>query len=175
MIISDTNSYHPTGSRKGFCHTVVTVQMTIRLLVLLLVTLPSIAQTTNFCDLLRQPEKYNGKVVKVRATYRYAFESSQLYCLDCSDKGKAWLNIPTDLDDLTEKLVEKMPKGAGIVNLTVEGVFEFGSTYGHLNGYRYQIRAQRIRDIAVIQKGMKDAALEKKAEEQWACGGTNPK
>ena len=54
-------------------------------------------------------------------------------------------------------------------------IFEFGSTYGHLNGYRYQITAQKIRNVAVVQKGMKDIAQEKKAEERWACGGTSPK
>ncbi len=87
----------------------------------------------------------------------------------------AWLAIPIDLDDLSEKAVKKMPKGAGIVNLTIEGIFEFGSTYGHLNAYRYQITAQKIRNVEVVLKGMKDIAQEKKAEERWACGGTSPK
>lgn len=36
-----------------------------------------------FCDLLRNAEKYNGKEVTVRATWRYGFEWSQFYCLDC--------------------------------------------------------------------------------------------
>jgi hypothetical protein len=68
-----------------------------------------------------------------------------------------------------------MPKGAGIVNLTVVGIFHFGKSYGHLNGYRYELIAQEIGDVAVIQKGMKDIAEEKKAEQQCACGGANPR
>jgi hypothetical protein len=129
------------------------------------------------CDLLRNPKQYDGQVVRVRATLRYGFEWNDLYCLDCLDKGRAWLNPSGEnenFDDL-EKAWKRMPKGAGIVNITVVGVFHFGATYGHLNGYRYEIVPREIRDIAVIQKGMKDTAQERKAEQKWACGGSNPK
>ena len=61
------------------------------------------------------------------------------------------------------------------VNLTVVGIFHFGTSYGHLNGYRYQLVAKEIRNVGAIQKGMKDSAEEKKAEEQGACGGVSPK
>jgi hypothetical protein len=74
------------------------------------------------------------------------------------------------LDDESEKAFKKMPKDAGIVNLTVVGIFHFGTSYGHLNGYRYELVAQEIRNVAVTQKGMKDIAEENKAHEQGACG-----
>ncbi len=128
-----------------------------------------------FCDLLRNADKYNGQLVKVRATFRYGFEWQQLYCLDCLDKGKEWLQVPVDLDDESEKASKQMPKGAGIVNLTVVGVFHFGTSYVHMNGYRYELVAQEIRDVAVIQKGMKDISEERKVERQWACGGASPR
>jgi hypothetical protein len=129
----------------------------------------------SFCDLVRNPERFKGKEVTVRATYRYGFEWEELYCLDCLDKGKAWLEIPADIDDASEKALKRAPKGAGIVNLTVSGIFESGSTYGHSNGYRYKFVARKISDAAVIVKGSKSPAQEKEAEKQWACGGTNPK
>jgi hypothetical protein len=129
----------------------------------------------SFCDLVQNPEKFNGKEVTVRATYRYGFEWEQLYCLDCLDKGKAWLEIPADIDDASEKAMKQAPKGAGIVNLTIQGTFMSGGTYGHLNGYRYQFVAKEISNVAVVLKGMKSLAEEKEAEKQWACGGTNPK
>lgn len=134
------------------------------------------AQTAvKFCDLLRNPEKYRDQKVRVRATFRYGFEWQQLYCLDCLDKGRAWLELPDDMDDESDRVSKKMPKGAGIVNVTVVGIFHFGSSYGHLNGYRYELIAQELRDLAIIQKGMKDPATESKAEQQWACGGAKPK
>ncbi|MBZ5524413.1 MAG: hypothetical protein LAP21_19420 [Acidobacteriia bacterium] len=128
-----------------------------------------------FCDLIRSPEKYNGKEVTVRATYRYGFEWSELYCLDCLDQGKAWLDMPTALEDTSAKSLKKMPKGAGIVNLTVQGVFVSGGTFGHSNAYRYKIEPTKISDVAVLQKGMKSPEEEKNVEKRCACGGTNPK
>lgn len=127
-----------------------------------------------FCDLLRNPEKYNRQEIRVRATFRYGVEWSELYCLDCLDKGKAWLDIVA-LDEASERALRKLPKDAAIVNLTVEGKFMSGSTYGHLNGYRYQIVADKISDAKVIQKGSKSRAKEEIAEKHWGCGGTNPK
>lgn len=122
--------------------------------------------TVTFCDLVRNPEKFNGEEVTVRATYHYGFEWQQLYCLDCLDKGKAWLEIPADIDSASEKAMKHAPKGAGIVNLTVSGTFMSGSTYGHLNGYRYQLVARKISNVSVVLKGMKTAAEEQAAEKR---------
>jgi hypothetical protein len=134
------------------------------------------AQTAmTLCELLRNPNKYAGQSVKVRGTFRYGFEWAQFYCLDCLDRGKAWLTMSSDMDDKSDKVGKKMPKFAGIVNLTVVGVFHFGTSYGHMNGYRYELIAQQIRDVAVIQKGMRPLAEEAKAERQWACGGVHPR
>ena len=128
-----------------------------------------------FCDLVRSPQEFKGKEVTVKATYRYGFEWQEFYCLDCLDKGKAWLEIPVDIDDASEKAMRRAPKGAGIVNLTVRGTLFSGSTFGHLNGYRYKLVAKNISSVAVIVKGAKSVAEENAAEQRWACGGTNPK
>jgi hypothetical protein len=143
--------------------------------VLLLIPFGFSEPPTTFCDLLRNPEKYDGKEVTVRATWRYGFEWSQFYCLDCLDKGRAWLEMPSDLDDVSTKILSRKPKGAGIVNLTVQGVFMSGGHFGHLNAYPYQLVARRVSNVAVVLSGMKDAAKEKEAEKRWACGGANPK
>ena len=130
---------------------------------------------TAFCDLLRNPEKYNGSEVTVRATWRYGYEWSQFYCLDCLDKGKAWLEMPYERDEASSKTLRAIPKGAGIVNVTVRGVFMSGGHFGHLNGYPYQIVARQVSNVAIVLKDMKNMAKEKEAEKQWACGGANPK
>jgi len=121
-----------------------------------------------FCDLVRSPEKYTGKQVTVRATYRYGLEWSELYCLDCLDKGKVWLDMPIELEDTSAKTLKKLPKGAGIVNLTVQGVFVSG-------GSIYKIEPSKISDVVVLQKGMKSPKEEKSIEKRYACGSTNPK
>ena len=145
------------------------------LIACLLATAVQSQTPVSFCDLVRNPEKYDGKVLSVRATYRYGFEWQQFYCLDCLDRGKAWLEIPSDLDNTSEKALRRAPKGAGIVNLTVEGVFVSGGRFGHMNGYPYKFVVHKVRDVAVVLKGMKGLAEEEKAEKQGACGGSNPK
>ena len=129
---------------------------------------------TTFCDLLKNPEKYNGKEVTVRATWHYGFEWSQFYCLDCLNEGKAWLEVPSDLDQASTKALKQIPK-AGIVNITVQGVFMSGGHFGHLSGYPYTLVVRKVSDVAIVLSGMKKAEEEKQAEKRWACGGENPK
>jgi hypothetical protein len=145
------------------------------LIVCLLAAAVQSQASVSFCDLVRSPEKYDGKVVSIRATYRYGFEWQQLYCIDCLDRGKAWLEIPPDLDNTSDKALRRAPKGAGIVNLTVQGVFVSGGRLGHMNGCPYKFVVHKVRDVAVVLKGMRELAEEEKAEKQWACGGSNPK
>ncbi len=49
-----------------------------------------------FCELLRNPKLYDGQLVKVRATLHYGFDWSDLYCLDCRNKGLACLDPSGD-------------------------------------------------------------------------------
>lgn len=126
------------------------------------------------CDLLGSPEKYNGKVVTVRGTYITEFERSEIHCLDCLPL-KGWLEFSEHMDKASEKSWKRIPKEGGIVNLTVQGVFESGSSYGHLNGYQFQLTAQKISDVVVVQKGVKSHEEQEDADKKWGCGGTNPK
>ena len=158
---------------KWFPEPVMRISLTI---VLFMLAGSAYAQPSvvTFCDLLRHADKYNGKEVSLRATYRYGFEWQELFCLDCMDKGKAWLDIPSDLNDASARSLRKAPKGAGIVNLTLQGIFVSGGHFGHM-GYQYKIVAHEIRDVAILQKGMKSLSEEEKIEKRWACGGSNPK
>src|SRR5215470_16119243 len=88
----------------------------------------------DFCEVLAHPELYARKEVTVRATHRYGFEWSTLYCLNCPEKGRVWLDFSEDLDEASRDSLKAAPKGAGIINLTVTGSFSSGGGYGHLNG-----------------------------------------
>jgi hypothetical protein len=126
-----------------------------------------------FCDLVRNPTKYNGHEVTVRASYNYGFEWQELYCLDCLELGRAWLEIPENLDAASEKALKRMPKAAGIVNLTVRGVFYSGGhDYFH---YRYKFVATEISDVVVVVKGERVSDKKKAAERRLACGGSDPR
>jgi hypothetical protein len=143
--------------------------------VLMLIPFGFSEPATTFCDLLRNPEKYNGKEVTVRATWRYGFEWSQFYCIDCSLKEMTWLDVSSELDDESTKALKRIPKGAGIVNITVQGTFRSGGHFGHLDGYPYEFIARKLSRITIVSKGMKGIKEEEEAERRWACGGSNPK
>jgi hypothetical protein len=141
------------------------------IMLVFILTGAAVPQTAvTFCDLVRNPKKYNGKQVVVRATYRSWLETSHLYCLDCLDQGKVWLEMPIELEDTSAHALNKMPK-AGIVNLTVQGVFFSGGSFGHQNGYQYKIEPNKISDVVILQKGLKPPQEEKRVEKKWACGG----
>ncbi len=123
-----------------------------------------------FCDLVRDPAKYNGRTVEVRATYRYGFEWHEFYCLDCLDKGKAWLELPDDMDDASLKELKRAPKGAGIVNVTVRGVFLSRGREGRL-----ELIASSVTQVVTLSKGMHNRAEEERVERHRACGGANPR
>ena len=126
---------------KWFPEPVMRISLTI---VLFMLAGSAYAQPSvvTFCDLLRHADKYNGKEVSLRATYRYGFEWQELFCLDCMDKGKAWLDIPSDLNDASARSLRKAPKGAGIVNLTLQGIFVSGGHFGQ-HGIPVQNRGAR--------------------------------
>jgi hypothetical protein len=121
---------------------------------------------------MRYPQTYNGKTVKVRATWVYGFEWSYLHCLECD--GRVWLDT-SELDEPSEKTVKHTPKYAGIVNMDVEGVFQSDGSFGHLNGYKYQLRAHALSNPAVISKGMKAREKELEIERKFACGAAEPR
>ena len=132
----------------------------------------AIAQATRLCELIRNPEKYNGKLVRVRATWVYGYEWSYLHCLDCDQP--VWLDT-SELDEKSEKTLRHKPKGAGNVNVDVEGVFQAGGTFGHQNGYKYQLTAHTVANPAVILKGMKTRDKVLEIERKFGCGGAKPR
>jgi len=130
--------------------------------------------SVTLCDLIREPERYNGAHVIVRATWKHWFEISQLYCLDCNDKGRVWLEFSDDLARASRRALKSGPN-EGVVNLTVDGVFRSGGGFGHLAGYQYKFTAAKVSNVALVVKGLAGPDVTEKAEKQWACGGTTPK
>src|SRR3712207_4532748 len=49
-----------------------------------------------YCDMLANAQDYDGKEVSVRASYRYGFEWQELFCIECRNLGKTWLDFDQD-------------------------------------------------------------------------------
>ena len=111
--------------------------------------------SVEYCELVKNPEKYDGKEVTVRATYRYGFEWSEIFCLDCRDIGKTWLEIG-DVTKKSEKTLKKFPKDDGTINALFTGKFESSKgSYGD-GGYRFRFVLKEISQAKLLTKSGAD-------------------
>lgn len=111
--------------------------------------------TVDYCDLLRKPELYDQKVVRIQAIYRYGYEWSELYCPDCLTEGRTWV----DFDELSEtctksevakKIDDNGFKGRTASVLIVGKFYGSGSGYGHMNAYQFKFLASCVEQAKVI-------------------------
>lgn len=110
--------------------------------------------TVRFCDLVRNPTKYEGMKVTVRASLRTDFEFDEIFCMNCLALGRTWPEfVGEDAWEGSKRPLKKLPS-AGIINATFDGVFESRTgAYGHMNLYRFQLRVTSMRDVSVIYRG----------------------
>jgi hypothetical protein len=116
------------------------------------------APTVDFCDLLHNHNLYDGKMVRVSATYFGMFEGSGLYDLRCNDtEGSCSVRFDDYLDDDSYRELGKTlsdennvswdsEHGASRSNVTVVGRFHAakGGGYGHLNGSSFEFAIAKI-------------------------------
>lgn len=106
---------------------------------------------TSFCDLVRKPYEYGGRRVRVRATHRFAFEASELYCLGCIDRGRVWLDASPNLSRRDAKKLTSHHSSTS--NILVEGKFVTeGGPFGHSGAYRYKLVAERFLKIERVAR-----------------------
>jgi hypothetical protein len=115
--------------------------------ILAAVGIPNVA----FCDLLKNPQLYNGKVIRTRAVFRRGGEeTADFYCPDCLDTGRVALDIDDRYESCTKaKLREKFRKD-GMYSVVMTGKFyvaEPGLGYGHLGKYHFKFVVSCIEKI----------------------------
>ena len=109
-------------------------------------------ETVACCDLIANAEKYNGKTVSVNATYRYGFETQEIYCIGCREVGKTWLEIGFDLPVSSKKLIKKFPKDNGTINAVFSGKFESSDGPFGDGGYRFRLVLHEIAESKIVTK-----------------------
>ncbi len=127
------------------------------LLVLVLFLLPqgkdqTAVEMVSFCDILRSPEKFDGKQISIVASYRFGFEWQELLCISCRGKNKVWLELGDDHPRSLERQLRQLPKNQGIVNGVFTGIF-IGkpSAYGD-GGYHYQLELLRLTNVTMVSR-----------------------
>ena len=109
--------------------------------------------TVTYCDLVRNHQLYDGKEVTVRATYRYGFEWSEIYCLNCLNIGRTWIEFDESVPEAALKRFK--PNGAigRTVNAVFRGSFHSGEMhYGHESQYRFKFLVKSVRAVHAVYK-----------------------
>lgn len=122
----------------------------------------------SYCDLIRSPTNYEGKDVTVRASYRYGYEWQELFCLNCLDLGKMWLEFSDDLTKDSKRRLNILPKHQGTMNATFSGIFHSG-TYGD-GSYRFQLTVKSITEVKLVSRTGWDPNLLPPDKRKKLCG-----
>jgi hypothetical protein len=126
-------------------------------------------ETVSYCELIKNPSKYDHKIVRVRAIYFTAFENTLLYDQTCEpgkpptapDKVPAetwaeWDKSFVSKGDSEEAKLNRQLNGFGRKDVTLIGKFnstnEHNDTnqpnlFGHLNCCQFQFQIMRLEAI----------------------------
>jgi hypothetical protein len=117
------------------------------------------------CDFFNSPEKFVDKPVKIKTIYRYGFESTEFYSLNCSAEKRVWVET-TEKKCSESDEVDKMDfagQGGRTFGVVARGTFfNEGKKYGHLNNYDFLFkidcleRAKFIDDKGYVPQALSD-------------------
>jgi hypothetical protein len=82
--------------------------------------------TVNICFLIKNAADYQNKTIRVKATYRYGLEWSELFCSDCWDPyHRIYIDFNDEAFDKKSKSIfkRKINKISGTINVTFVGQF----------------------------------------------------
>jgi hypothetical protein len=110
---------------------------------------------TTLCDIVKDPERFNGKIVQIRATAMTGFEERLLIDDTCS--ARIWFedSMPVRRDKQHERMETYLRNPPHAVIVMVTGRFDHvgwftritGHGFGHLNGWNSQFVLQSVRDV----------------------------
>ncbi|MDQ3635733.1 MAG: hypothetical protein M3405_14670 [Acidobacteriota bacterium] len=130
------------------------------------------SNSISYCDLVRNPEKYDGKEVTVFASYRYGFEWQELYCLECQGLGKTWLEIDDNITSKTEKIFKKFPKDDGTINAIFTGTFESSKGPFGDGSYSFRFLLKEASQARLVSKSSAFPTRLSDKVKRKVCGGS---
>ena len=128
--------------------------------------------TVSYCELMRSPEQYRGKVIRVSAIYQYGFEWSTLFCHECPNEAKTWVDLDESFVSSRKRNLRKKIGPHGVkgrtVWVTMVGRFDEGG-YGHMGAYRFRLMVDRLEAAKVIVDDSSPSALPKEVLSRIHC------
>ena len=105
----------------------------------------------SYCDLLKSHSRYDGKLVRVKASWQFGFETSLLQDPECLKQPKAWLEFVDDNEACLQSKENRNAPGKQDreADVTVVGRLYGPGRYGHLGAYKYKFVAVCMEKIKV--------------------------
>jgi hypothetical protein len=96
--------------------------------------------TLAYCALLKDATRYKGKLVRLKATWQFGFETTCLYDPTCSEQPKAWLEFADEKLLCPDTQKNRTLPGASDkeAEVTVVGRLYGPGRYGHLGAYEFK-------------------------------------
>jgi len=108
------------------------------------------AETVTYCQLLKAPSAFDGKVIRITGVYLYSFETQRLLPSSCCEDRdmKTWVEFGK-LDGKSSKLVRRFPKGTGMTLGTFVGRVD----YGEFHGSQFKFTITAVESVDRVAKG----------------------
>lgn len=112
-----------------------------------------------YCELIRNPSAYDGRKVRIAATYRSGYEWSEIYDRDCFDfERRTWVefeNLDAESRRVLEDLKTESSEGRTL-SVIFAGTFENSKgNYGHLNDYKHLLKVSNVDRAELLFEGSK--------------------
>ena len=105
----------------------------------------------SYCALVKSPKLYSGKLVRIKATWQFGFETTSISDRECSGQPQAWLEF-ADEKELCPRTKENRNAPGQTdreADITVVGRLYGPGRYGHLGDFQFKFVAVCLEDIKV--------------------------
>jgi len=109
------------------------------------------AETVTYCQLLKTPTAYDGKLIRITGVYLYSVETQRLLsssCCEDRDPG-TWVEFG-ELDPKSRKRVHHFPEGTGMVLGTFVGRLGHSS---NPQGSQFTLTVTAVENVERVAKG----------------------
>ena len=105
----------------------------------------------SYCDLLKFHSRYDGKLVRVKASWQFWFEHSSLQDRKCPKQPAAWLSFADDKESCLKSKENRNAPGKQDkeADVTVVGRLYGPGRYGHLGAYDYKFVVTCLEELKV--------------------------
>ena len=113
------------------------------------------AETVTYCQVLKAPNAFDGKLIRITGVYKYSFEVQRLFPSTCCEDldSKMWVEFG-ELDAKSRKRVHHFPEGTGMVLGTFVG------TLGHSpnsQGAQFTLTVTTVENVERVTKEIEKA------------------